>query len=123
MPNDRTVLDFIVATIDHQGRVLVAYPDGCITQACIQAGPTDFRTNDYTKKATIARQSGGLGLFSAFDPKPFAEQNVNSLVALQVSNPGSASGISSFNLAIKNTSTQTIFTPLRVEVVQLTSTS
>jgi len=54
---------------------------------------------------------------------PFIEQNVNSLVSLQASNPGSAAGVSSFNLAIKNTSTQTIFVPLRAEVAQLSSTS
>jgi hypothetical protein len=57
------------------------------------------------------------------DCSAFIEQNVNSLVSLQASNPGSASGLSSFNLAIKNTSTQSIFTPLRVEVAQLTSPS
>jgi hypothetical protein len=44
-------------------------------------------------------------------------------VSLQASNPGSASGLSSFNLTVKNTSTQSIFTPLRVEVAQLTSAS
>jgi len=57
------------------------------------------------------------------DCSPLIEQNVNSLVSLQSSNPGSASGISSFDLTMKNTSTQTIFTPLRVEVAQLTSAS
>jgi hypothetical protein len=57
------------------------------------------------------------------DCSPLIEQNVNSLVSLQTSNPGSAAGISSFNLTMKNTSTQTIFTPLRVEVAQLTSAS
>lgn len=122
-PDDRNLLDFIDTTIDHQGRVMVAYPDGCITQTCIQAGPADFQKNDYTSKATIARQSGGLGLFAAFDPKAFVEQNVNSLVALQVSNSASSGGVSSFNLSIKNTSTQNIFTPLRAEVAQLTSTT
>jgi hypothetical protein len=54
---------------------------------------------------------------------PFIEQNVNSLVSLQASNPASGGGVSSFNLAIKNTSTQTIFVPLRTEVAQLSSTS
>jgi len=57
------------------------------------------------------------------DCSPLIEQNVNSLVSLQTSNPGSAAGISSFNLTMKNTSTQTIFTPLSVEVAQLTSAS
>ncbi|MFS8084754.1 MAG: hypothetical protein ACMG6H_03925, partial [Acidobacteriota bacterium] len=53
----------------------------------------------------------------------FIEGVINSLVSLQASNPASAAGISSFNLTMKNTSAQTIFTPLRVEVAQLTSAS
>jgi hypothetical protein len=57
------------------------------------------------------------------DCSQFIEQNVNSMVSLQASNPGSASGISSFNLSMKNTSTQSIFTPLRVEVASLVSPS
>jgi hypothetical protein len=57
------------------------------------------------------------------DCSAFIEQNVNSLVNLLATNPGSAAGLSSFNLAVKNTSTQTIFTPLGVEVAQLTSAS
>ncbi|MDQ1637376.1 MAG: hypothetical protein QOF62_715 [Pyrinomonadaceae bacterium] len=114
----RNLLDFMDATIDAQGRVLVGFADGC-TGACA-TGPANTAKSVW---ATIARQSNGLGLFSAFDPKGLTEQNVNSLVALQVTNPASASGISSFNLAIKDTSTQTISTPLRAEVAQLTSAS
>jgi hypothetical protein len=106
------------ATIDRQGRVLVAYADGCTSPACIQAGASDYRKNDYLDKATIARQSGGLGLFAAFDGEV-----INSLVSLQTTNPGSAGGINSFNLTIKNTSNQSIFTPLRLEVASLTSPS
>jgi hypothetical protein len=117
-PDDRNLLDFMDATVDRQGRVLVAYADGCTSAACIQAGPNDYRRNDYLDKATIARQSGGLGLFAAFDG-----QVINSLVSLQMSNPGSAPGVSSFNLTVRNTSTQSIFTPLRVEVAQLSSAS
>jgi hypothetical protein len=117
------LLDFIDATIDRFGRVEVAYADGCISQACIQAGPTDFTKNDYAKKATIARQSAGLGLYAAYDPKPFIEQNVNSLIALQITNQGTTAGVTSYNLAIKDTSTQTIYTPLRLEVGQISSAS
>jgi hypothetical protein len=51
------------------------------------------------------------------------EQVVNSLVSLQASNPGSAPGVSSFDLAIKDSSAQTIYTPLRAEVAQLSSSS
>ncbi len=57
----RNLLDFIDATVDRRGRVLVAYADGC-TGSCVNAGP-----NSGTALATIARQSGGRGLFSAFD--------------------------------------------------------
>jgi hypothetical protein len=114
----RNLLDFMDATIDVQGRVLVGYADGC-TAACA----TDPANTAKSVWATIARQSNGLGVFSAFDPKGLTEQNVNSLVALQATNSASASGISSFNLAIKDTSTQAIFSPLRAEVAQISSAS
>jgi hypothetical protein len=57
------------------------------------------------------------------DCLPFTEELINSLVNLQTTNPSSASGSSSFNLSIKNVSTQTIFTPLRAELAQLSSAS
>jgi hypothetical protein len=114
----RNLLDFMDATIDAQGRVLVGFADGC-TGACA-TNPANTAKSVW---ATIARQSNGLGVFSAFDPKGLTEQNVTSLVALQVTNPASASGVSSFNLAIKDTSTQTIFSPLRAEVAQISSAS
>src|SRR5437879_11788083 len=40
-----------------------------------------------------------------------------------VSNPRSSSGVGSFNLSLKDTSTQTIYVPLRAEVAQVTSAS
>src|SRR5206468_7544976 len=49
---------------------------------------------------------------------PFIEQNVNSLVSMLVSNPSAASSVSSFNLSLKDTSSQTIYVPLRAEVAQ-----
>jgi hypothetical protein len=60
--NDRNMLDFMDATVDAAGRVLVGYADGCI-DACVLAPP-----NSFSAKATIARQSGGKRLFGAFDP-------------------------------------------------------
>jgi hypothetical protein len=62
-PDDRNLLDFMDATLDREGRVLVGYSDGCVTQACIDGGP-----NDFTDKGTITRQAGGRRLFAAFDP-------------------------------------------------------
>ena len=61
---DRNLLDFMDVTIDAQGRVLVGYADGC-TGACATGG-----AQNYDALASIARQSGGLTLKSAYDPKP-----------------------------------------------------
>ncbi|HEX8181231.1 MAG TPA: sialidase family protein [Pyrinomonadaceae bacterium] len=63
---DRNLLDFIDATVDREGRILVAYADGCITAQCIAGVKPDNSPapNDGKKKATIARQSGGARLFA-----------------------------------------------------------
>jgi hypothetical protein len=60
----RNLLDFMDATIDKQGRILVGYDDGCTSVGCV-AGSAP---NDFTSKGYIARQSGGKRMFSAFDP-------------------------------------------------------
>ena len=60
--NDRNLLDFMDASVDKQGRVLVGYPDGCI------GGCVNGNVNSYTALASIARQSGGRRLFRAYDP-------------------------------------------------------
>src|SRR5882724_1557090 len=59
----RNLLDFFDATIDKEGRIIVGYEDGCISAACINGG-----ANDFTAKGVIARQSGGMHMFGAFDP-------------------------------------------------------
>src|SRR5438270_2720614 len=59
----RNLLDFFDDTIDKEGRIVVGYDDGCISAACINGG-----ANDYTAKGSIARQSGGMRMFAAFDP-------------------------------------------------------
>jgi hypothetical protein len=58
----RNLLDFIGSEIDSHGQVHVAYADGC-TASCPSGG-----TNTHTALATIARQTAGTGLLSAFDP-------------------------------------------------------
>jgi hypothetical protein len=60
-PGHRNLLDFLDATVDPQGRVLVAYADGCPPGCASVAQST-------ASKLTIARQGAGLGLRSAFDP-------------------------------------------------------
>jgi hypothetical protein len=64
--NCRNLLDFNDITTDKQGRVLVAYADGC-TDACVNAANYDYENAERTDLGVIARQESGLGLLSAFD--------------------------------------------------------
>jgi hypothetical protein len=57
----RNLLDFMDATTDAEGRVLISYADGCVG-ACVTGG-----ANTFAADARIARQSSGKGLYSAFD--------------------------------------------------------
>ncbi len=63
----RNLLDFMDVQIDHQGRVLVGYADGCAGGECVLA-PANATGNSYTALAAIARQTGGRRLLSSFDP-------------------------------------------------------
>ena len=88
--NKRNLLDFIDVTIDKQGRVLVAWADGCVNR-CVTEGHTrnsnltfanrEERDADLTRQefdelysqediGVITRQSCGLGLLEAFDSAP-----------------------------------------------------
>jgi Big-like domain-containing protein len=57
----RNLLDFMDATVDKYGRVLVGYADGCLG-ACATGGPTSK-----SELATISRQVNGRRLFSQWD--------------------------------------------------------
>ncbi len=57
----RNLLDFMGSTVDKKGHVLIGYADGCIG-ACVSGG-----SNNHDAYATIARQTGGTGLFAAYD--------------------------------------------------------
>ncbi|HEV8579712.1 MAG TPA: hypothetical protein VGX68_11590 [Thermoanaerobaculia bacterium] len=57
----RNLLDFMGATVDAEGRVLVGYADGCVG-ACVTGG-----ANTFASDARIARQASGKGLYAAFD--------------------------------------------------------
>jgi len=59
--SQRNLLDFFDMTVDAHGRVLVGYVDGCVN-ACVTGG-----SNSRSSHARIARQTGGLGLFSQYD--------------------------------------------------------
>jgi hypothetical protein len=61
----RNLLDFMDATTDARGRVLVGYADGCVG-GCVNGGP-----NSGTALATIARQMSGKGVYALYDePEP-----------------------------------------------------
>jgi hypothetical protein len=58
---DRNLLDFMDATVDRQGRVLVGWPDGC-TLACTTSDLV--AANSYSARGTVTRQASGKGLFA-----------------------------------------------------------
>lgn len=66
----RNLLDFIGMTTDKNGRIEVAYVDGCPDGNCAQAvsSATRFTGNAYTARGVIARQSSGKRLIAAMDP-------------------------------------------------------
>ena len=61
-PN-RNLLDFNEVTTDDKGRVLFGYDDGCVDE-CL-GDPTH---NSFGARIRVARQIGGKGLLSQFDP-------------------------------------------------------
>jgi len=73
----RNLLDFNDITVDKFGRVLVGYADGC-TGTCITDPSQNATSGPVTAQdalATIARQTGGRGLFAAFDGTQFGTRN------------------------------------------------
>jgi hypothetical protein len=65
----RNLLDFFDSTIDKEGRVVVGYDDGCISDNCV-SGVRSYGLiagNDFTAKAAIARQASGKRMYAAFD--------------------------------------------------------
>lgn len=65
---NRNLLDFNGIDVDKEGRVLIAYTDGC---------PNCQNVNSLTQSssahAVVARQAGGRRLFAAFDSQPQAD--------------------------------------------------
>lgn len=57
----RNLLDFIDAQVDKKGRVVIAIADGC-TGSCETGG-----SNSGSSYTNIVRQSGGSGMFAAYD--------------------------------------------------------
>ncbi|MGZ4437325.1 MAG: CARDB domain-containing protein [Nocardioidaceae bacterium] len=103
--NDRNLLDFIDVTTDSHGRVEVGYADGCI-DACV----TDPSQNGHDAYATIARQSSGKPLFSAYDPA------VTNVTLTSLSTTKNADGTVTATAVLKNTGT-TDLTGVRTQVL------
>ena len=96
----RNLLDFFGSDIDKEGRVVIGYDDGCISNACI-TGQRSFGLpggNDFTAKGAIARQLGGKRMYAAFDPPagPVAQPPDHPL-------PPAAAAVCSGNLATDST--------------------
>jgi len=111
----RNLLDFNDETIDHDGRVMIAYADGCV-DGCVQS-PASARGNAYTEIATIVRQTGGRRMFSAYDPP---EPTIPSAPVVTVTRNGSlatvtwsegndgGSAVKSYSLYRRSGSTETL---------------
>lgn len=63
----RNLLDFMDASLTKDGRVVVAYADGCLDVCNGPSGTEAESTNQY---ATVAYQNTGRGMFSAYDVTP-----------------------------------------------------
>ena len=73
----RNLLDFNDITVDKVGRVLVGYAD-CCTGSCVTDPTQNATAGPATAQdalATIARQTGGRGLFSSFDGTQFGTRS------------------------------------------------
>lgn len=76
----RNLLDFMDATVDAQGRVLVGYADGCTLACATNPSPSDDPANGYhSELATIARQADGRRLFARFDQPDLVVTSVRSV--------------------------------------------
>jgi hypothetical protein len=77
----RNLLDFMDATVDAQGRVLVGYADGCTLACSANPAPVDDPANGYhSQRATIARQTDGKRLFARYDQP---DVTINNLTVVQ----------------------------------------
>jgi len=116
----RNLLDFNDAQVTKDGRVVVAYADGC-TGAC--AGSSGTEAQSTSAYATIARQSTGKGLFAAYDSGPSAPSAPvltalpgNGQVSLTWTTPGDGgSAITGYNVyRSTSTGTETLYRSLGV---------
>jgi hypothetical protein len=102
----RNLLDFMDATVDAEGRLLVGYADGCTLACATNPSPAHDPANGYhTELATIARQADGKRLFARFDQPDLVVTNVRAVqlnskatLVATVANKGTAAAS---NVAVK----------------------
>jgi hypothetical protein len=118
----RNLLDFMDATVDAQGRVLVGYADGCTLACATNPSPTDDPANGYhTELATIARQADGKRLFARFDQPDLvvtsvrsAQVNSKATLIATVANKGSSAASGVVVQFMEDTSTVGSSTPVNL---------
>jgi len=76
----RNLLDFMDASVTKDGRVAVAFANGCLASTGC-AGPTGTETQSTDAYATVAYQASGRGLFSADDVNPVTAPAAPTLTA------------------------------------------
>ncbi|MGZ3181903.1 MAG: CARDB domain-containing protein [Telluria sp.] len=94
----RNLLDFMDATVDAQGRVLVGYADGCTLACATNPSPADDPANGYhSELASVARQLDGRRMFARFDQADLvitsvrsAQVNSKATLIATVANKGTA---------------------------------
>jgi hypothetical protein len=100
----RNLLDFMDASVTKDGRVVVSYADGCISTCDSSSGTEAESTSAY---ATIARQSTGEGLFSAFDTTGGGDFSISASPS-SLSVAQGASGSSTISTAVTSGSSQSV---------------
>lgn len=90
----RNLLDFIDSSLTKDGRVVVAYADGCLAD-CEAAGtsgkPTaqaDAESLSTHAWASVGYQTAGQGLFSAYDVQQYTTASAPTLTAATGKDPG-----------------------------------
>ncbi|MFL6239857.1 MAG: sialidase family protein [Actinomycetes bacterium] len=102
-PNQRNLLDFNDITVDREGRVLVAYTDGCegkcLTDATYLSG--DFPGG--IRDPAVLRQDCGRGLYAAYDAKTVCAAAVTEPSVVPSKKPGLATTGGGLLLALGGT--------------------
>jgi hypothetical protein len=93
----RNLLDFMDANLTKDGRILVAYADGCLDVCNGSSGTEAESTNQY---ATVAYQTTGQGMFSAYDVTSPTSTSSVTTVTQTTTNSGAGAGAASREVSV-----------------------